>query len=55
MFYHPSMKLVFIITFLTNETDVQKNMTIENKLGLFMNKDIPDEYVKKYRNIYFNS
>ena len=47
--------LFFIITFLTNETDVQKNMTIENKLGLFMNKDIPDEYVKKYRNIYFNS
>lgn len=46
--------LFFIITFLTGETDFNKNMTIKQKIKLFSNKNIPDKYVQKYRKIYFN-
>ena len=46
--------LFFIITFLTGETDFQKNMTMDDKIALFMRKSIPDKYVRKYRTLYFN-
>ena len=46
--------LFFIITFLTGETDFQKDMTMDDKIALFMRKSIPDKYVRKYRTLYFN-
>lgn len=47
--------LFFIITFLTNETEFMKNMSMKNKLDLFCKNRIPDKYVEKYRKIYFNT
>ena len=46
--------LFFIITMLTSETEFDTNMSVSKKLRLFRNKKIPDKYVEKYRNIYFN-
>lgn len=46
--------LFFIITMLTGKTDHDNQMTVAQKLKLFRNKKIPDKYVEKYRNIYFN-
>lgn len=46
--------LFFIITMLTGETDFDKNMTVKERIHLFKDKQIPDKYVSKYRNIYFN-
>ena len=46
--------LFFIITMLTSKTDFSDNMTVAQKLQLFRQKKIPDKYVEKYRNIYFN-
>ena len=46
--------LFFIITFLTGENEIQKNMSMDDKIALFSQKSIPDEYMKKYRDIYFN-
>lgn len=46
--------LFFIITFLTGETEEQKNMEIQHKIDLFSNKNIPDAAVRKYRTMYFN-
>lgn len=46
--------LFFIVTFLTNETEFMKNMTLDQKMDLFCKKRIPDKYVEKYRKIYFN-
>jgi hypothetical protein len=46
--------LFFIITMLT-DTKNKKKMNMKEKLELFNNKSIPDKYVEKYRNIYFNS
>ena len=47
--------LFFIITMLTGETEFDKKMSLKNKLDLFKKKRIPDKYVEKYRNIYFNN
>ena len=47
--------LFFIITMLTGKTDFSDNMTVAQKLQLFRQKKIPDKYVEKYRNIYFNN
>lgn len=60
--------LFFIITFLTSSIDQNsddnnsielnenlKQLSIKSKIELFTNKRIPDEYVSKYRTIYFNS
>jgi hypothetical protein len=46
--------LFFIITFLIGETEFKKNMSIQEKLDLFCNKQIPDHLMRKYRSIYFN-
>jgi hypothetical protein len=46
--------LFFIITFLTGKTEFDPSMTLKDKIELFMKKRIPDKYVEKYRNIYFN-
>jgi hypothetical protein len=47
--------LFFIITMLTSETEFDKNMSLKDKIDLFKKKRIPDKYVEKYRNIYFNN
>lgn len=46
--------LFFIITMLTGKTEFNANMTIQDKLDLFKKHRIPDKYVEKYRNVYFN-
>ena len=46
--------LFFIITFLTGEMDEMKDMTMEDKIELFSKKNIPDAFVREYRNLYFN-
>jgi len=46
--------LFFIITMLTGKTEFNNNMKVSDKLHLFRQKKIPDKYVEKYRNIYFN-
>jgi hypothetical protein len=47
--------LYFIITMLTGETEKLKFVNAEDKIKFFKNKRIPDQYVNKYRKIYFNS
>lgn len=58
--------LFFIVTMLTGDcmcNDLSKhaqfknrnNMTLKDKLQLFQKGRIPDSYIEKYRNIYFNS
>jgi hypothetical protein len=47
--------LFFIITMLTNKTEFDTNMSMSKKLNLFRRKKIPDKYVEKYRNVYFNN
>jgi hypothetical protein len=46
--------LFFIITMLTGETEFDKSLTLQEKLDLFTNVKIPDKYVEKYRERYFN-
>jgi hypothetical protein len=46
--------LFFIITFLTKETEFMKNMSQDQIIALFHKHKIPDKYVQKYREIYFN-
>jgi hypothetical protein len=46
--------LFFIITMLTGNSEFGKNMSLEQKIDLFKLKKIPDKYVEKYRNKYFN-
>lgn len=46
--------LFFITTFLTGETKIKQNMTIQDKIHLFSKTRVPDKYVEQYRNIYFN-
>ena len=46
--------LFFIITMLTGETEFDKSLTLQKKLDLFTNVKIPDKYVEKYRERYFN-
>lgn len=47
--------LFFIVTMLTNKTELETDLTMQQKLKMFRNKKIPDTYVKKYREIYFNN
>jgi len=47
--------LYFIITMLTGETEKLKFINADDKIKFFKNKRIPDQYVNKYRKIYFNS
>jgi hypothetical protein len=46
--------LFFIITMLTGETEFDQSLTIQEKLNLFSNARIPDKYVEKYCQKYFN-
>ena len=46
--------LFFIITMLTNKTDDKEFTNYIDKIAFFKDKRIPDTYVKKFRNIYFN-
>lgn len=48
--------LFFIITMLLGKTEFKnKSMTREEKLDLFLKDfDIPDEYIQRYRDIYFD-
>lgn len=45
--------LFFIITMLTNKVE-DKVLNYRQKINMFTKKRIPDKYVEKYRNIYFN-
>ena len=47
--------LYFIITMLTGETEGKGLSNCKDKIKFFMKKRIPDQYVSKYRKIYFNS
>lgn len=47
--------LFFIITMLTGEVDGKKLPTFNDRINFFKDKRIPDNYVKKYREIYFNT
>ena len=46
--------LFFIITMLTGEIEFDKSLTLAEKLTLFSKVQIPDKYVEKYREKYFN-
>jgi len=46
--------LFFLITLLTRKTEFDRRMSMEKSLRLFLKKKIPDKYVEKFRNIYFN-
>ena len=46
--------LFFIITMLTGEIEFDKSLTLSEKLTLFSKVQIPDKYVEKYREKYFN-
>lgn len=50
--------LFFIITMLTGNVNFYKkrmhNMNMRQKIRLFKRHTIPDKYIEKYRNIYFN-
>ena len=46
--------LFFIITMLTKQTEIKQNMSLKERLTLFMHHRIPDKYIETYRNKYFN-
>jgi hypothetical protein len=46
--------LVFIITMLTGEIEGKSLPTYADRINFFKDKRIPDTFVKKYREIYFN-
>ena len=47
--------LFFIITMLTGKTRLSKGvLSTRRKIHLFKHRTIPDKYVEKYRNVYFN-
>ena len=47
--------LFFIITMLTGRSKMIKGkMSMRQKINLFKKRTIPDKYIEKYRNIYFN-
>jgi len=46
--------LFFIVTMLTSEIEFNKSLTLQDKLNLFTEVQIPDKYVEKYRKKYFN-
>lgn len=47
--------LFFIITMLTNQTSQRTFANADSKIDFFKRKRIPDKYVFKLRNLYFNS
>lgn len=47
--------LFFIITMLTHETEFHKYNNHDEVIKLFKQKYIPDKFVEKYRNVYFNN
>ena len=47
--------LFFIITMLTGQTDLHKFVDLNEKLDFFKSKRIPDKYISKFREIYFNA
>lgn len=47
--------LFFIITMLTGRTKLAKGrLSTKRKIHLFRHRTIPDKYIEKYRNVYFN-
>jgi len=47
--------LFFIITMLTSVAKMSRGkMSMRQKLHLFKERKIPDKYIEKYRNVYFN-
>jgi hypothetical protein len=46
--------IFFIITMLTKHTEIKQNMSLKERLDLFMHHRIPDKYIETYRNKYFN-
>lgn len=47
--------LFFIITMLTGKTRLKKGLlSMKQKIHLFRCRTIPDQYIEKYRNVYFN-
>ena len=46
--------LFFIITMLVSQIEDENNMSMREKIKLFKKSKIPDKYVEKFRNIYFN-
>jgi hypothetical protein len=47
--------LFFIITMLTGSSPLVKGkMSMKQKIYLFKRRTIPDKYIEKYRNVYFN-
>ena len=47
--------LFFIITMLTGKTQLAKGiLSTKRKIHLFQHQTIPDKYIEKYRNVYFN-
>ena len=46
--------LFCIITFLTGEVESKKFSTSKEIIDYFKEKRIPDKYIHKYRNVYFN-
>jgi hypothetical protein len=49
--------LFFIRTMLTGKTELVRGnapMNMRQKVYLFNQRTIPDKYIEKYRNVYFN-
>jgi Ulp1 protease family, C-terminal catalytic domain/Vaccinia virus I7 processing peptidase len=46
--------LFFIITMLTAEVEGKSKISLAKKIKMFKGGKIPDSYVEKYRNVYFN-
>jgi hypothetical protein len=47
--------LFFIITMLTGEADLHKFPDVDSKIKFFQKKRIPDKYISKFRELYFNA
>lgn len=47
--------LFFIITMLTGETDLHNFSNLKQKIDFFKTKRIPDKYISKFRELYFNA
>lgn len=47
--------LFFIITMLTGQTDLHKFTDVDSKIDFFKKKRIPDKYISKFRELYFNA
>jgi hypothetical protein len=47
--------LYFIITMLTNKAENKRFSNFMDKIRFFKDKRIPDRYINKFRNVYFNS